>query len=66
MMSGVMSFPEHITNVNNYVRAFVEGNFITGFMNTVVLVVISVPVTIIIYVFLQRHIISGVTDGAVK
>jgi multiple sugar transport system permease protein len=48
MMSGVMSFPEHITNVNNYVRAFVEGNFITGFMNTVVLVVISVPVTIII------------------
>ena len=48
MMTGVMSLPEHITDVSNYVRAFIEGNFITGFINTAILVVISVPVTIII------------------
>lgn len=48
MMTGVMSLPEHITDISNYVRAFVEGNFITGFMNTAILVVISVPVTILI------------------
>ena len=48
MMSGVMSLPENIANFTNYVRAFVEGNFVTGFMNTLFLVVISVPVTILI------------------
>ncbi len=48
MMTGVMSLPEHITDISNYVRAFVEGNFIMGFMNTAILVVISVPVTILI------------------
>ena len=48
MMTGVMSLPEHITDISNYVRAFVEGNFITGFMNTAILLVISVPVTILI------------------
>lgn len=48
MMTGVMSLPEHITDISNYVRAFDEGNFITGFMNTAILVVISVPVTILI------------------
>ncbi|MCR5156430.1 MAG: carbohydrate ABC transporter permease [Butyrivibrio sp.] len=48
MMTGVMSLPEHITDISNYVRAFVEGNFITGFMNTAILVVISVPITILI------------------
>ncbi len=29
------------------------------------IVLVAIP-TIIIYIFLQRHIISGVTDGAVK
>ncbi len=48
MMSGVLSLPEHITNAGNYVRAFVEGNFITGFINTAILVIISVPITIIV------------------
>ncbi len=48
MMKGVMSLPEHMSNISNYVRAFVEGNFITGFMNTAILVLVSVPVTIII------------------
>jgi multiple sugar transport system permease protein len=48
MMKGVMTLPENIGNISNYVRAFVEGNFITGFMNTAILVVVSVPVTIII------------------
>lgn len=48
MMKGVMSLPESITNAENYIRAFVEGHFITGFMNTAFLVVISVPVTIIV------------------
>lgn len=48
MMKGVMSLPESLTNAENYIRAFVEGHFITGFMNTAFLVVISVPVTIIV------------------
>ncbi len=48
MMNGVMSLPEHITDFSNYIRAFIEGNFIKGFMNTAVLVIISVPVTIVI------------------
>ncbi|MCR5255354.1 MAG: carbohydrate ABC transporter permease [Acetatifactor sp.] len=48
MMSGVMSLPENIANFTNYVRAFVEGNFVTGFLNTGILVIISVPITIVI------------------
>ncbi len=48
MMNGVMSLPEHITDFSNYIRAFIEGNFIKGFMNTAVLVIVSVPVTIVI------------------
>lgn len=48
MMKGVMSLPENIRNIDNYVRAFIEGNFITGFVNTALLVVISVPATVII------------------
>ncbi len=48
MMKGVMSLPEHITDFSNYIRAFIEGNFIKGFMNTAVLVLVSVPVTIVI------------------
>ncbi len=48
MNSGVYTLPENIFNFANYVRAFVEGKFPTGFLNTGILVLCSVPITIII------------------
>ncbi|WP_026507665.1 carbohydrate ABC transporter permease [Butyrivibrio sp. MC2013] len=48
MMKGVMTLPENITNISNFIRAYVEGNFTRGFINTGLLVVVSVPVTVII------------------
>ena len=47
MMKGVYSIPENLLNVQNYIRAFNEGNFVTGFVNTGILVVISVPLAIL-------------------
>lgn len=47
MMKGVYSIPENITNLTNYIRAFNEGKFVTGFMNTGILVIISVPLAIL-------------------
>ncbi len=47
MMKGVYSIPENILNIQNYIRAFNEGNFITGFINTGILVVVSVPLAIL-------------------
>ncbi|SDB62076.1 MULTISPECIES: carbohydrate ABC transporter permease [unclassified Butyrivibrio] len=47
MMKGVYSIPENLFNVQNYIRAFNEGNFVTGFINTGILVVISVPLAIL-------------------
>lgn len=44
---------------------FVEYKLAEWPLMSAVIVLVAVP-TIIIYVFLQRHIISGVTDGAVK
>ncbi len=48
MMNGVYSMPENIFNFSNYVRAFEEGNFLTGFANTGILVIVSVPLAILI------------------
>jgi multiple sugar transport system permease protein len=47
MMKGVYSIPENILNIQNYIRAFNEGNFVTGFINTGILVVVSVPLAIL-------------------
>ncbi len=47
MMKGVYSIPENLFNVQNYIRAFNEGKFVTGFINTGILVVISVPLAIL-------------------
>lgn len=48
MMKGVYSLPENILNFENYVRAFIEGKFLTGFLNTGILVLISVPLAILL------------------
>lgn len=48
MMKGVYSLPENIFNIENYVRAFIEGKFLTGFLNTGILVLVSVPLTILL------------------
>jgi len=47
MMKGVYTLPENILNISNYVRAFQEGKFLTGFMNTGILVIVSVPLAIL-------------------
>lgn len=47
MMKGVLALPEHISNFSNYARAFTEGKFMTGFMNTGILVLVSVPLAIL-------------------
>ncbi len=47
MMKGVYSIPENIAYFANYIRAFNEGKFVTGFMNTAILVLISVPLAIL-------------------
>lgn len=48
MMKGVYSLPENIFNIQNYVRAFIEGKFLTGFLNTGILVLVSVPLAILL------------------
>lgn len=48
MMQGVYSLPENIFNFENYVRAFQEGKFAKGFLNTLLLIVVSVPLTILL------------------
>ncbi len=48
MMQGVYSLPDNLFNLDNYVRAFQEGKFAKGFLNTLLLIVVSVPLTIIL------------------
>jgi len=48
MMKGVYSLPENLLNIENYVRAFVEGKFLTGFLNTGILIIVSVPIAILL------------------
>lgn len=40
--SGPLTPPENWFNFENYVRAFVEGNMLTGFMNTAIILAISI------------------------
>ncbi len=47
MMKGVYSIPDNLLNIVNYIRAFKEGKFLTGFMNTGILVMVSVPLAIL-------------------
>ena len=48
MYNGVYTLPENMLNMDNYVRAFIEGKFLRGFGNTFLLVIISVPIAILI------------------
>ena len=48
MLKGVYTLPENILNIQNYIRAFIEGKFLTGFLNTGILIVISVPLAILL------------------
>ena len=53
MMKGVYAVPENLLNLVNYGRAFTEGKFLTGFLNTGVLVVVSVPLAILFVLVLH-------------
>ena len=48
MLKGVYSLPENILNIQNYITAFIEGKFLTGFLNTGILVLLSVPLAILL------------------
>lgn len=48
MMKGVYSIPENILNFANYAKAFTEGKFLKGFLNTGALIIMSVPVAILL------------------
>lgn len=48
MLNGVYSLPENIFNFTNYVKAFQVGRFGQGFLNTFVLMGISVPVSLLV------------------
>lgn len=48
MMKGVYSLPENIFNFSNYARAFQEGKFLRGFLNTGTLIIVSVPLAILV------------------
>lgn len=47
MSSGALSLPESWTNFSNFVTAFVKGNMVTGFFNTIIVVGISLILTIL-------------------
>jgi raffinose/stachyose/melibiose transport system permease protein len=48
IMKGVYSLPEHIFNLSNYVKAFKIGGFAEGFKNTITLVAVCVPISIMV------------------
>lgn len=48
MMQGVYSLPNNIFNISNYVKAFTTGGFGEGFKNTLILMGVCVPVSIIV------------------
>ncbi len=45
--SGVLELPKHITNFDNYIRAFVDGKMLLGFFNTATVLIISMIGTIL-------------------
>lgn len=42
-----MTLPENFLNFSNYVKAFIDGNMITGFYNTAIILVISLVLTVL-------------------
>lgn len=47
LTSNPLDLPENILNFSNYVKAFIEGNMVTGFYNTGIIVFISLMLTIL-------------------
>lgn len=47
MLKGVYTLPDNILNLKNYAKAFVSGKFALGFQNTLILVGVSVPVSLL-------------------
>jgi ABC-type glycerol-3-phosphate transport system permease component len=47
MLKGVYSLPENLFNFSNYIKAFQDGGFAEGFKNTLLLIVLCVPLAII-------------------
>ncbi|SHO49146.1 carbohydrate ABC transporter permease [Anaerocolumna xylanovorans] len=47
MLKGVYALPENILNFKNYAKAFVTGKFALGFKNTLILIGVSVPVSLL-------------------
>lgn len=47
MLKGVYTLPENILNLKNYAKAFVTGKFALGFKNTLILIGVSVPVSLL-------------------
>ncbi len=45
--SGVLDFPNHFTHLENYIRAFTDGNMLLGFLNTMIILIISMIGTIL-------------------
>lgn len=46
--TGPLDLPESFLNFENYIRAFTEGNMLTGFINTVIILIISLTIAIIV------------------
>lgn len=45
--SNVLALPKNFLNFSNYVTAFVDGNMLTGFLNTAIILVFSLAATIL-------------------
>jgi len=45
--SGLLSFPKHL-EFSNYVKAFVDGNMLLGFGNTILMLVVSITVSVLL------------------
>lgn len=47
LTSGVFELPKNIFNFENYVRAFVDGNMVLGFTNTIIILTASLIATVL-------------------
>lgn len=47
MLKGVYAIPDNILNFKNYTKAFAAGKFALGFKNTLILIGVSVPVSLL-------------------
>lgn len=48
LAKGVYAWPENILNFQNYIKAFLEGEFAIGFWNTFQLILFSVPIALLL------------------